>query len=219
MRISNNKKVDSSGISSKCFAHIKKALLLATIAAVVVAVAVADINQSPYLWVFVQLIDYYTGFCRLVNTFSNILLIYLYISPNMQTTKGDIMANEQLQKHIGKNLQKMRKAAGYKSAKDFALHMGMKPGTYIDYEQGRRVFMLDKAWEFADEFECTLDELVGRKSKIDSLDDPSEQELVECYRSSTKDRQDRILDTARDAAAISKDATKRDILSSSQVSA
>lgn len=217
MKISNNKKVDSSGISSKYFAHIKKALLLTTIA--VVAVAVADINQSPYLWVFVQLIDYYTGFCRLVNTFTNILLIYLYISPNMQTTKGDIMANEQLQKHIGKNLQKMRKAAGYKSAKDFALHMGMKPGTYIDYEQGRRVFMLDKAWEFADEFECTLDELVGRKSIIDSLDDPSEQELVECYRASTKDRQDRILDTARDAAAISKDATKRDILPSSQVSA
>lgn len=60
-------------------------------------------------------------------------------------------------------LQAMRKRAGYKSAKAFADHIGMPVGTYTDYEQGRRMFTLERAWEFADALDCTLDELAGRK--------------------------------------------------------
>ena len=60
------------------------------------------------------------------------------------------------------NLQALRKAAGFKSAKAFAHHIGMNVNTYTDYEQGRRMFALDQAWEFADALGCTLDELAGR---------------------------------------------------------
>ena len=56
----------------------------------------------------------------------------------------------------------MRKEAGYRSAKEFAEKMGMSVGTYTDYEQGRRKFTLEKAWEFADVLGCTLDDLAGR---------------------------------------------------------
>lgn len=64
-------------------------------------------------------------------------------------------------------LQERRKAAGYRSAKEFAEKMGMSIGTYTDYEQGRRKFTLEKAWEFADVLGCTLDELAGRNFQPD----------------------------------------------------
>ena len=60
-------------------------------------------------------------------------------------------------------LQELRKAAGFKSAKAFADYMNMSVGTYTDYEQGRRTFSLDKAWDFCDALGCTLDELAGRE--------------------------------------------------------
>lgn len=56
-------------------------------------------------------------------------------------------------------LQAMRKRAGYKSAKSFADHIGMPVGTYTDYEQGRRMFTLERAREFADALDCSLHEL------------------------------------------------------------
>lgn len=48
---------------------------------------------------------------------------------------------------------------------------------------------------------------------------PCERELLECYRSSTAGRKDRILDTARDAAAMSKDAAEPALPASDEVSA
>lgn len=69
------------------------------------------------------------------------------------------------------NLQKMRKRAGYKSAKAFADAMGISKDTYTGYEQGRISFTVEKAWEFADALGCSLDELAGR-----SWRDPKEKE-------------------------------------------
>ncbi len=60
-------------------------------------------------------------------------------------------------------LQELRKAAGFKSAKAFADYMDISVGTYTDYEQGRRMFSLDKAWDFCDALGCSLDELAGRQ--------------------------------------------------------
>ena len=60
------------------------------------------------------------------------------------------------------NLQKLRKEAGWKSAHAFADHMGISRSTYTHYEQGDIVMPLDRAWAFADEFDVTLDELMGR---------------------------------------------------------
>ena len=38
----------------------------------------------------------------------------------------------------------------------------MEPGTYTAYEQGISPFTFERAWQFADALNCTLDELGGR---------------------------------------------------------
>ena len=50
----------------------------------------------------------------------------------------------------------------------------MPVATYTDYEQGRRSFTLEKAWEFADALGCSLDELAGR-----SWEDPDKKEALD----------------------------------------
>lgn len=86
-------------------------------------------------------------------------------------------------------LQAMRKKAGFKSAKAFADSIGMNPATYTDYEQGRRAFTLEKAWEFADVLECSLDELAGRRWPPEDLAsiDPRRRAMVDAYDSLTDD--------------------------------
>lgn len=86
-------------------------------------------------------------------------------------------------------LQAMRKRAGFKSAKAFADSIGMNSATYTDYEQGRRAFTLEKAWEFADVLECSLDELAGRRWPPDDLTtmDPRRRTMIESYDALTDD--------------------------------
>lgn len=86
-------------------------------------------------------------------------------------------------------LQAMRKKAGFKSAKAFADSIGMNPATYTDYEQGRRAFTLEKAWEFADVLECSLDELAGRRWPPEDLAsiDPRRRAMVDAYDALTDD--------------------------------
>lgn len=86
-------------------------------------------------------------------------------------------------------LQAMRKKAGFKSAKAFADSIGMNPATYTDYEQGRRAFTLEKAWEFADVLECSLDELAGRRWPPEDLVsiDPRRRAMIESYDALTDD--------------------------------
>lgn len=108
------------------------------------------------------------------------------------------------------------------SQTDFAEMVGASLRTVSAWERGETIPDAEKVWKCAVALNCTPNDILGWYENHPSdnvIDDPIERELVECYRASTKDRQDRILDTARDAAAISKDATKRNILSSSQVSA
>lgn len=78
-------------------------------------------------------------------------------------------------------LQELRKAAGYKSANAFADHMGLKRGTYTDYEQGRISISLEQAWAFADEFNCTLDELAGRERPKHEYSDTRQADLNALY--------------------------------------
>lgn len=100
------------------------------------------------------------------------------------------------------NLQALRKAAGFKSAKDFADALGMSPGTYTDYEQGRRGFTLERAWQFADILHVSLDELAGRefRPKV-NYPDPRQAELNRCWESLDQERQDRLIGTAHDMEA------------------
>lgn len=87
------------------------------------------------------------------------------------------------------NLQEMRKRAGYKSARAFAERIGMSLNTYNNYEQGVTKLTLEKAWEFADVLECSLDELAGRKWPPDDLTsiDPRRRTLIESYDALTDD--------------------------------
>lgn len=90
-------------------------------------------------------------------------------------------------------LQRIRKERGFKSAKAFADHIGMNPHTYTDYEQGRRTFTLESAWEFADALECTLDDLAGRKFVAGRYQDERQAVMNEDYA--------HLSDAGKDAAA------------------
>lgn len=58
------------------------------------------------------------------------------------------------------NLQKLRKAAGYRSANEFADAAGIPRKTYEKYEQGTRSMSLEVAWRICDRLGCGIQELV-----------------------------------------------------------
>lgn len=101
------------------------------------------------------------------------------------------------------NLQKLRKEAGFKSAKAFAEYIDMKPGTYTDYEQGRTSMTIERAWEFADIFECTLDELAGRKwpSSDAKYEDPEQARLNEYYEKMNESGKTLLVESAKSISA------------------
>ena len=82
------------------------------------------------------------------------------------------------------NLQEFRKKAGFKSAHAFAAHIGMPKDTYTKLEQGISAMSLLQAWEFADEFGCTIDDLAGRHFGDDDTITADERRIVDVYRSS-----------------------------------
>ena len=110
------------------------------------------------------------------------------------------------------NLQEMRRKAGFKSARAFAESIKMNPTTYTQYEQGIRNFTLEKAWEFADALDCSLDELAGRlwpPQGAAGSADPMRDELVRCYDVSTTENRHSLVVAARNAALASGDDTER----------
>lgn len=116
------------------------------------------------------------------------------------------MAEDTLRKRIGKNIQLLRKSAGFKSAAAFAEHAGFETSRYTEYEQGRRSMAFDAAWRIADALNCSLDTLGGREwSPMETQQNqtPEEGELITCYRQSTEKRRSKILETARDQAELS----------------
>ena len=116
-------------------------------------------------------------------------------------------------------LQRLRKLAGFKKQKDMADALGVPERRYASWEREEVTMSFPQAVACAEILNCTTDALAGRSVDDKKLTDPYEQELMECYRSSTVDRQERILDTARDAAAMSKDAAECDLSASQEVSA
>lgn len=94
-------------------------------------------------------------------------------------------------------LQAMRKRAGFKSAKAFAECIGMSVGTYTQYEQGQISLSLERAWEFADALDCTLDELAGRKPPGKSNGcDPTLRRIAENFESMNEVGRDRLAEQA-----------------------
>ena len=85
--------------------------------------------------------------------------------------------------------------------------------TYTDYEQGKHVFSLERACDFADEFGCTLDELVGRSYSPHTVIDPRREELLGYWDACSKERRDTLLATAQDFATIERFRPERDSVS------
>lgn len=118
-------------------------------------------------------------------------------------------------------IKEMRKNLHISQA-EFADKVGASLRSVSAWERGETIPDAEKIWNSAVALQCTPNDVLGwydDHPAKENLTDPYEQELMDCYRSSTVDRQERILDTARDAAAMSKDAAERDIPASQEVSA
>lgn len=61
------------------------------------------------------------------------------------------------------NLQQLRKAAGYRTAKDFAEAADIPAPTYTRYEQDPSKIPIERAWIVADFLRCSIDAVVGRE--------------------------------------------------------
>ena len=107
--------------------------------------------------------------------------------------------DKEFQKMIGKTLQTNRKAAGFKSARAFAEHIGMEVSRYTEYEQGRAGLSYITAWKMADALECSMDELGGREWPPGGAGEPigpDERALVDDYRRMEPEDRDTITRTA-----------------------
>lgn len=94
-----------------------------------------------------------------------------------------------------RTLQRLRREAGYRSAKDFAAEVGIPASTYARYEcnpDGPACGIpMAAAWAIADKLDCSIDLVVGREdidapapdtiqSRYDELT-PEGRELVDGY--------------------------------------
>lgn len=109
-------------------------------------------------------------------------------------------------------LKRIRKTAGL-TQRQVAEMADVKLATYRTWEQGTAGLSLEKACVLSAVLKCTPNDLCGwseQKAKEYSSVDRYEQELIECFRQSTKQRKANILQTARDAAGMSKYSAERD---------
>lgn len=91
-------------------------------------------------------------------------------------------------------LADLRRAAGYRSSKDFAAVLGIPATTYSRYERTLADpdsgVPLRAAWAIADKLNCTIDAVVGR----DAADDANGRDLNALYRSLSDDGKKRLDD-------------------------
>ena len=112
-------------------------------------------------------------------------------------------------------LQEMRKRAGFKSAREFAVYFGINVNTYTNYEQGKSNIPIDLACRFADALGCTLDELAGREPRPTDLT-PDELRMIGIYRTADergKQVIDAVIDTQKTSDNIKSSlATRRAVV-------
>lgn len=64
---------------------------------------------------------------------------------------------------MASTLLELRKQAGFKNAKDFAVAEGIATATYARYESAPEKIPLKAAWQLADRFGVSIDTIVGRE--------------------------------------------------------
>lgn len=118
-------------------------------------------------------------------------------------------------------IAELRKSANF-TQKEAAKKIGVSAKTLWNWENGETVPDSEQLWNCAIALGCTPNDLLGwyeTHPKEPALEDPYEKELIGCYRESTNTRKSRILDTARDAAGMSKEASEPAVHESGRVSA
>lgn len=78
-------------------------------------------------------------------------------------------------------LEKLRKAAGYKSRREMAESSEFSERQIKAWEYGERNLKLSDACRLADFFNCSLDELAGRDFHPAAYSDPRQQALNHSY--------------------------------------
>lgn len=95
-----------------------------------------------------------------------------------------------------RTLQRMRREAGFRSAKDFAERVGIPMSTYARYEcagDGPECGIpLPSAWAIADALGCSIDLVVGRED-IDASGGDSIQDRVEALSRTGREMHDDYL--------------------------
>lgn len=95
-----------------------------------------------------------------------------------------------------RTLQRMRREAGFRSAKDFAERVGIPMSAYARYERAgdgpECGIPLPSAWAIADALGCSIDLVVGRED-IDTVLDDSIQERVEALSRTGREMHDDYL--------------------------
>lgn len=106
-----------------------------------------------------------------------------------------------------RTLQRMRREAGFRSAKDFAERVGIPMSTYARYERAgdgpECGIPLPSAWAIADALGCSIDLVVGRED-IDASGGDSIQDRVEALSRTGREMHDdylRFLEFREDANA------------------
>lgn len=107
-------------------------------------------------------------------------------------------------------LKELRKRRGL-SQEDMAEKLGIKKSRYGTWERGERMPSLAQAYDCAVALDCSIDEIAGHDLP-QAYSDPRQAELNRCWESSTPQRQDALLMTARDFAASSREGAERDVL-------
>lgn len=69
---------------------------------------------------------------------------------------------------MASTLLELRRQAGYKTAKEFAEHIGVPVPTYTRYEANPEKIPLKAAWSLADELGCSIDAVVDRNHVEDA---------------------------------------------------
>lgn len=97
------------------------------------------------------------------------------------------------------------------SQTDFAESIGVSLRTVGSWERGESIPNAEQIWNCAIVLGCTPNDILGwyeTHPNNAEIHDPYEKELICCYRDSTTQRKASILQTARDAAGMSRDSAE-----------
>lgn len=108
-------------------------------------------------------------------------------------------------------IRELRNALGI-TQQELATRMDIDLKTIGNWERGKTVPNAEQVWNCSEALGTDPDTLLGWPESAPSFSDPRQAELNRCWESSTPQRQDALLMTARDFAASSREGAERDEL-------